>query len=57
MKKDPFKEPIYLRYSLVGGLNNQTRSMESALPFESNKFSIPAMGGSDNYNFRAGKYA
>lgn len=42
------------RYSLVGGLNNQTRSMESALPFESNKFSIPAMGGSDNYNFRAG---
>ena len=40
------------RYSLVGGLNNQTRSMESSLPFEDNSFSMPAMGGSNNYNFR-----
>ena len=40
------------RYSLVGGLNNQTRSMESSLPFEDNSFSMPGMGGSNNYNFR-----
>lgn len=40
------------RYSLVGGLNQQTRNMEFALPFESNMFSMPGMGGSNNYNFR-----
>lgn len=40
------------RYSWVGGLNQQTRNMESALPFETNNFSIPGMGGSNNYNFR-----
>ncbi len=40
------------RYSFVGGLNNQTRSMESALPFEDNGFAMSAMGGSNNYNFR-----
>ncbi|MGI6232275.1 MAG: TonB-dependent receptor [Prevotella sp.] len=40
------------RYSMVGGLNQQTRSMESALPFESNNFSVAGMGGSNNYNFR-----
>lgn len=40
------------RYSLVGGLNQQTRNMEFALPFEDNKFSISGMGGSNNYNFR-----
>ena len=40
------------RYSWVGGLNQQTRNMESSLPFESNNFSMPAMGGSNNYNFR-----
>ncbi len=45
------------RYSLVGGLNNQTRSVEAALPFEDNLFSLPAMGGSNNYNFRAGSMA
>ncbi|MCD8288470.1 MAG: TonB-dependent receptor [Prevotella sp.] len=42
------------RYSLVGGLNNQTRSMEASLPFEDNQFSVSALGGSNNYNFRAG---
>lgn len=36
------------RYSFVGGLNNQTRNMESALPFESNNFSMTALGGSNN---------
>ena len=40
------------RYSFVGGLNNQTRSMESALPFEPNNFSMTGLGGSNNYNFR-----
>ncbi len=42
------------RYSVVGGLNNQTRSMEASLPFENNNFSLSGMGGSNNYNFRAG---
>jgi hypothetical protein len=41
------------RYSLVGGLNQQTKNMESALPFESNNFSMSGMGGSNNYNFRS----
>lgn len=45
------------RFSLVGGLNNQTRSVESVLPFESNNFALAAMGGSNNYNFRAGSMA
>lgn len=40
------------RYSFVGGLNNQTRGMESALPFESNNFAMTSLGGSNNYNFR-----
>ena len=50
--------PIYdmesgqFRYSWVGGLNQQTRNMESSLPFEDNNFSMTAMGGSNNYNFR-----
>ncbi len=45
------------RYSLVGGLNNQTRGVEASLPFEDNNFSLSAMGGSNNYNFRAGSMA
>ena len=40
------------RYSLVGGLNQQTRTVEFALPFESNNFAMTNMGGSNNYNFR-----
>ncbi len=40
------------RYSQVGGLNNMTRNMEYALPFESNNFAFTGMGGSNNYNFR-----
>ena len=40
------------RYSMIGGLNAQTRNMEFALPFEANSFSMSAMGGSNNYNFR-----
>ena len=42
------------RFSQVGGLNNQTRGVEQALPFEDNRFALSAMGGSNNYNFRAG---
>lgn len=45
------------RFSLVGGLNNQTRSQESALPFEDNYFSLSNAGGSNNYDFRAGDMA
>ena len=45
------------RYSLVGGLNQQTRNMEFALPFESNNFSASGMGGSNNYNFRPAQMA
>ena len=40
------------RYSLVGGLNQQTRGVENALPFEFNNFAMSAMGGSNNYDFR-----
>ena len=40
------------RYSLVGGLNQQTKNVEFALPFESNNFSMAGMAGSNNYNFR-----
>ena len=45
------------RYSLVGGLNQQTRNVDFALPFESNSFSVSNMAGSNNYNFRAGSMA
>ena len=40
------------RYSLVGGLNQQTRGVENALPFETNNFAMASMAGSSNYNFR-----
>ena len=40
------------RFSLVGGLNQQTKNQEFALPFESNNFAMPGMAGSNNYNFR-----
>lgn len=43
-------------YSLVGGLNNQTRSVESTLPFEDNTYSMAFMGGSNNYNFRPSSF-
>jgi hypothetical protein len=45
------------RYSLVGGLNQQTRGMESSLPFEDNNYSMSAIGGSNNYNFRPSAFA
>jgi hypothetical protein len=45
------------RYAMVGGLNQQTRGMENSLPFEVNNFSMAAMGGSNNYNFRPSSFA
>jgi len=40
------------RFSLVGGLNQQTRNLDSAMPFEGNNFSLSSLGGSSNYDFR-----
>lgn len=45
------------RYSMVGGLNQQTKNVDFALPFEDNNFSMTGMGGSNNYDFRAGSMA
>ncbi len=42
------------RYSLVGGLNQQTKNVEFSLPFEDSNFSMSGMAGSNNYNFRPG---
>ena len=39
-------------FSFIGGLNNQTRNVESALPFEDNNFAMSSLAGSSNYNFR-----
>ena len=43
-------------YSLVGGLNNQTRAVESTLPFEDNTYTMGGMAGSNNYNFRPSSF-
>lgn len=45
------------RYSLVGGLNQQTRNVDFSLPFEEGTFAVPGLAGSNNYNFRAGSMA
>ncbi|MDR0186542.1 TonB-dependent receptor [Prevotella brunnea] len=45
------------RFSLVGGLNQQTRNVDFALPFENNNFSMTGLAGSNNYDFRAGSMA
>ena len=45
------------RYSLVGGLNQQTRNMDSAMPFEENAFNMSNMAGSNNYDFRPANMA
>lgn len=45
------------RYSMVGGINQQTRNIDSALPFESNNYSMTGIAGSSNYDFRAGSMA
>ena len=45
------------RYSSVGGINNITRNVDFTLPFENAGFGISAMGGSNNYDFRASHIA
>lgn len=45
------------RYSLVGGLNQQTRNVDYSLPFEESSFAMTGLSGSNNYNFRAGSMA
>ena len=45
------------RYSFVGGLNNQTRGVENALPIEETLFAPMALGGANNYNFRPSAFA
>ena len=40
------------RYNDIYINGTPINDMESSLPFESNNFSMPAMGGSNNYNFR-----
>ena len=44
-------------FSTIGGMNDATRGVDSASPFETNNFGMAATGGSNNYNFRAGSYA
>ncbi|MBP3828928.1 MAG: TonB-dependent receptor [Bacteroidaceae bacterium] len=44
-------------YSTIGGMNDATRGIDYASPFESNTFSMAALGGSNDYNFRASNYA
>ena len=44
-------------FSTIGGMNDATRSIDYASPFESNTFGMAALGGSNNYNFRASNYA
>ncbi|EKX97333.1 TonB-dependent receptor [Hoylesella saccharolytica F0055] len=40
------------RFSQVGGLNQQTKNADFALPFEANGFAMPGLAGSNNYDFR-----
>ena len=44
-------------FSFIGGLNNQTRSRESSLPFEDSNYAMSSLGGSSNYNFRPSSFA
>ena len=44
-------------YSTIGGMNDATRSIDACGVFESNAFSMSNLGGSSNYDFRAGNFA
>lgn len=44
-------------FSNIGGMNDATRNIDYASPYESNAFSMAGIGGSNNYNFRASNYA
>lgn len=41
-------------FSSVGGLNQITRNVDFALPFENNNYAMSGMAGSNNYDFRSG---
>ncbi len=43
------------QYSTVGGMNDALRNKDDISPFEANNFSFSGMGGSSNYNLRAGR--
>ncbi|MBP5771222.1 MAG: TonB-dependent receptor [Bacteroidaceae bacterium] len=40
-------------YSMIGGLNDVTRSREGASPFETTNFGLPTIGGASSINMRA----
>ena len=44
-------------YSLLGGLNDLTRSKEGSTGYENNSFGVTGIGGGDNINLRASHVA
>lgn len=40
-------------FSTIGGMNDATRQQDASNPFEDNRYAMPGLGGSSNYNFRA----
>lgn len=44
-------------YSLLGGLNDATRNKEGASAFENNNFGVAGIGGAENTNLRASRFA
>ena len=42
------------QFSNIGGINDATRNRDAVNPFEDNTFSMSSLGGSANYDFRAG---
>lgn len=44
-------------YSLLGGLNDATRQKEGATGFEVNSFGVTGIGGGENINLRASRFA
>jgi len=44
-------------YSLLGGLNDATRQKEGATGFEANSFGVTGIGGGENMNLRASRFA
>lgn len=45
------------QFSNIGGINDATRNRDAVNPFEDNTFSMSSLGGSTNYDFRAGSMA
>lgn len=44
-------------YSLLGGLNDATRQKEGATGYEGNNFGVTGIGGGENMNLRASRFA